>query len=87
MKRLGFTLVELVVVVLILGILSAVAAPKVISSITASRDVCAQTNLQVVRDAVELFTIDNGRLPGADGNESTFKDDLSLPSCPSEAVS
>jgi len=88
-RRAGFSLVELVVVIMILGILAAVAAPKLLQTSGAATDNGMKQTVTVVRDAIELFAANNGgALPGADGTEATFKSDLEpflrgdFPSCP-----
>jgi general secretion pathway protein G len=88
-RRHGFSLVELVVVIMILGILAAVAAPKLLQTSSAATDNGLKQTLTVVRDAIELYAADNGgALPGADGNAATFKTDLqpflrgTFPECP-----
>lgn len=77
MVRKGFTLVELVMVVLILGILAAVAVPKVINNADEAAEANLLRTLAVVRDAIEMYaTLHGGAFPGADGTEATFKYDL-----------
>ena len=63
-KRNAFTLVELVVVVLILGILAAIAVPKLINTSQTAVDNGLRQTLNVVRDAIEMYTAENGSLPG-----------------------
>ena len=59
----GFTLVELVVVVLILGILAAIAAPKIINNSDKAGDSSIASTLAAIRDAIELYKAErNGKL-------------------------
>jgi general secretion pathway protein G len=89
-KRKGFTLIELVVVVMILGILAAVAAPKLLDTSATATDNGVRQTLAVVRDAIERYAAENGgTLPGAsDQTEATFKVDIEpylrgpFPTCP-----
>jgi general secretion pathway protein G len=53
--RRGFTLIELVVVVLILGIIGAIAAPKMLNTMATARTNAARENVQLVRQAIEMF--------------------------------
>lgn len=63
--RKGFSLVELVVVVLIIGILAAVAAPKMFDTANDARQNGTRQSLGVLRDAIELYKTQNGSYPPA----------------------
>lgn len=62
-KRRGFTLVELVIVVLVIGILTAVAAPKMMNTATNARINGTKQSLMVLRDSLELYRAQNGSYP------------------------
>lgn len=72
----GFTLVELVIVILILGILAAVAAPRMFDTATNARTNATRHSLSVVRDSIQLYRAQNGALPGELGTEADLKADL-----------
>lgn len=65
--RAGFTLVELVIVVLILGILAAVTAPKIFSTVDDATASAELSNARAFIKAVELFESENLRLPNDAG--------------------
>lgn len=58
-SRKGFSLVELVVVVLIMGIIAAVAAPRLFDKMTDARESASKTSLSVLRGALDLYQVEN----------------------------
>ncbi len=60
----GFTLVELLIVVIILGILAAVAIPQFGDSSEQAREETLSTNISTLRGAVELYKAEHGVYPG-----------------------
>ena len=75
-KQQGFTLIELVVVVMILGILAAVAAPKLLNTSGSASDNGLKETLGVVRDAIERYTAEHGWALPPGTNEAAFKASL-----------
>lgn len=59
----GFTLVELMVVMLIIAILLAVAVPSYISAIRSAREAALRQDLHTMRDAIEQYTEDKQAAP------------------------
>ncbi len=74
--RKGFTLVELVVVILVLGIIAAIAAPKMFDTAGNARTNSAISSMAIVRDAIELHRAQIGVYPGDAGTEADFTSDM-----------
>ena len=61
----GFTLVELLIVVIILSILAAIVIPQFASSTSDAKYSALDTNLATVRSSIELYYQQHGTYPGA----------------------
>lgn len=59
----GFTLLEVMVVVVILGILAALVVPKIISRPDEARAIAAKQDIASLMQALKLYRLDNHRYP------------------------
>ncbi len=59
----GFTLIEMMVVIAIIGILAALIVPKIMSRPDQARRVAAHQDIATVMQALDLYRLDNGRYP------------------------
>jgi general secretion pathway protein G len=59
----GFTLIEIMVVVVILGILAAIIAPNIIGRVEQARITRAKTDILTIEAALKMYRIDNSKYP------------------------
>lgn len=59
----GFTLIELMVVITIIGILAALIVPKVVGRTDDARVAAARQDIAQLMQALKLYRLDNGRYP------------------------
>jgi general secretion pathway protein G len=62
----GFTLLELMVVIVIIGVLAALIAPNVLSRVGQAKITAAQTDITSIMNALKIYKLDNGRYPSTD---------------------
>ena len=62
-RALGFTLIELMVVIMILGVLAALVVPRVMSRPDEARVVAAKQDIAQIMQALKLYRLDNSRYP------------------------
>lgn len=65
-RQTGFTLIEVMVVVVILGILAALVVPKVMSRPDEARLVAARQDIGGLLQALKLYRLDNRRYPSSE---------------------
>jgi type II secretion system protein G len=61
--RKGFTLVELLIVIIIIAVLAAIAIPKFANSSQRSKEAALKADLRMYRNAIDLFRTDTGAYP------------------------
>ncbi len=59
----GFTLIEMMTVIAIIGILATIATPSFLRSITRAREASLRNSLFVLRDVIDQYYADNGDYP------------------------
>ena len=62
----GFTLLELMVVIVIIGVLAALIAPQVLSRVGQAKITAAQTDITTLMNQLKVYKLDNGRYPSTD---------------------
>jgi general secretion pathway protein G len=59
----GFTLVELMIVMAIIGVLAVVAVPSYISALRHAREAVLKEDLHILRSAIDSYTMDKQKAP------------------------
>ena len=62
----GFTLIELMVVVMILGVLAALVVPRFMSRPDEARAVAAKADIAAIMQQLKLYRLDNGHYPSTE---------------------
>jgi len=62
----GFTLIEIMVVIVILGVLAALVVPKVLSRPDEARVLAARQDINTLQQALKLYRLDNLRYPSTE---------------------
>jgi general secretion pathway protein G len=62
----GFTLIEIMVVVVILAVLGALVVPKILENVDKARVTRAQSDIRAIETALDLYRLDNFKYPNTE---------------------
>jgi len=62
----GFTLIEILVVIIVLGLLAALVAPRIIGRVSEAKSATARTQIELFSVALDNYRLDNGYYPTTD---------------------
>lgn len=65
-RHAGFTLIEVMVVIVILGVLAALVVPRVMNRPDEARITAARQDMAQIMQALKLYRLDNGRYPSTE---------------------
>ena len=65
-RNLGFTLIEMMIVIVIMGILASLIVPKIMGRPDEARVIAAKQDIASVLQALKLYKLDNQRYPTTD---------------------
>ena len=65
-RQRGFTLIEVLVVMLILGVLAAIVVPQIMDRPDEARRVAAKADVKAIEQALKLYRLDNGFYPSTE---------------------
>lgn len=71
----GFTLIEIMVVIIIVGLLSALVAPKFFGKIDQAKIKTTKTQIELLGSALDSFRLDVGRYPTSDEGLLALRED------------
>ena len=65
-RRSGFTLIEILVVIVVIAILATLVAPNIFQHVGAAKDATAKSQIAMFGAALDAYRLDNGRYPSTE---------------------
>src|SRR5437870_12431937 len=59
----GFTLIEILVVIIVLGLLAALVGPRILGRVSEAKSATARTQIELLGVALDNYRLDNGMYP------------------------
>ena len=73
-RRAGFTLIEILVVIVVIAILATLVAPNIFQHVGAAKDATARSQMEMLGAALDAYRLDNGSYPStADGLDALWQ--------------
>jgi general secretion pathway protein G len=63
LRRRGFTLIEILVVIIVLGMLAALVGPRILGRVSEAKGATARTQIELLGLALDSYRLDNGSYP------------------------
>lgn len=73
-RRRGFTLIELIVVIIVLGLLAGLVAPQIFGRVSEAKGVTAKTQIELLGAALDSYRLDNGGYPTTEQGLAALRD-------------
>lgn len=65
-RRHGFTLLEIIVVIIVLALLAGLVAPQIFGRVSEARSATARTQIELLGTALDNYRLDNGAYPSTE---------------------
>jgi|SRR4051794_13344154 general secretion pathway protein G len=65
-RRSGFTLIEILVVIVVIAILATLVAPNIFQHVGAAKDATAKSQIEMLSAALDAYRLDNGHYPSTE---------------------
>jgi general secretion pathway protein G len=65
-RQSGFTLIEIIIVVIIMSMIAALVVPRLFKKVEKSKQQITKTQIIMIENAVKMFKLDTGRYPSSD---------------------